>query len=245
MKQRYKAIISYNGSNYHGWAKQPELPTVQGILEVTFKKLFNQPVRVFGSGRTDAGVNAWGQVIHFDLVDIAVKPKNLVTALNDALPYDIRIKKIAKAKDNFNCRFDAKNKTYVYSINMGMVNAMENTIVYQYNKELDIDKLKAVAEIFHGTHDFLSFSTHMRVGETVTKTIHKIKFKVKDNVLYIAITGSGFLRSQVRMMVGSMLAYAEGKTDLYNIRELLKNPKKGSSIYKAPACGLCLYKVRY
>lgn len=245
MKIRYKAIISYNGSNYHGWAKQPGQPTIQGILESTFKNLFKQEVKVYASGRTDAGVNALGQVIHFDLDSIEIKTKELLNALNKALPYDIRIKKISKTSKDFNARFMAKNKTYVYSINMGEVNALENTIVYQYNRPINIQKIKKVSKLFCGEHNFLSFSTDSRTGESLIKKVKRINFKVKDGILYISVTGNGFLRSQVRMIVGSLLAYEQNKLTIDQIKDLFDNPQKGKSTYKAPACGLCLYKVRY
>lgn len=246
MKTRYQAILSYNGSNYHGWAKQPGQETIQGILENTIHSIFKQKVKVYAAGRTDAGVNAAGQVIHFDFDDISIKTKHIMEALNKALPYDIRIVRIKKAPKNFNARFGAKNKTYTYFINVSSTkDAVTSSHIYQYNKPLNISKIKKTNKVFLGQHNFLSFSTDERNGESLTRKITNIKISKHKDLVKISITGTGFLRSQVRMMVGSMLALNEDKISLSQIKEWLSAPKKGQATYKAPACGLCLMKVRY
>lgn len=245
MKQRYKAILSYNGSNYHGWARQPGVETIQGVLENAINKVFNQKVKVFAAGRTDAGVNSIGQVIHFDL-EIKVKPKQIMEALNKALPYDIRLTKVKKADKNFNARFGAKYKIYVYYINTSATNdAVRSNHIYQYNKPISISMLKRSNKVFLGKHNFLSFSTDERSGQSLERKIISISIKKDKETVKIAIKGTGFLRSQVRMMVGSMLALNEGKTTLSKIKQLLVQPKKGQAVYKAPACGLTLLRVKY
>lgn len=245
MKIRYKAIVSYNGQNYHGWAKQPNALTIQGILESTIYKVFNQKVVVYGSGRTDAGVNALCQVIHFDLEKMSIKPKDIIQAMNKALPYDIRVLSLNKTNYQFNARFSAKHKTYVYSINIGKVNPIESSFIYQYNKPLDLAKMRKIAKLFVGKRNFLSFSTDARDGESVVKTVNRLTIKKNKNIVKIAVNGEGFLRSQVRMMVGTMIAFAEGKVTMDEINKCFAEPKKGRAMFKAPACGLCLYKVTY
>jgi len=245
MKTRYKATIGYNGQNYHGWARQPNGITIQGILEDTIYKVFNQKVIVYGSGRTDAGVNAIGQVIHFDLKKINIKPKNLIQALNKALPYDIRVLSLNKTSHDFNARFSAKHKTYIYSINIGKVNPIESSFIYQYNKKLDLAKMRKIGKLFVGKRNFLSFSTDARDGESVIKQVNRLTIKRQKDLVKITVNGNGFLRSQVRMMVGTMIAYSEGKITLEEINNCFNEPKKGRAMFKAPACGLCLYKVTY
>ncbi len=245
MNTRYKLILSYNGSNYHGWAKQPGQETIQGILENTIFKVLNKKVKVYAAGRTDAGVNATGQVIHFDL-PIKIKPKQIMEALNKALPYDIRITKINKAAKDFNARFMAKNKIYIYTINTNNINdAISSTHIYQYNKPINISLLKKSNKVFLGKHNFLSFSTDERLGESLERQILSINIRKQKDLVKIVIKGTGFLRSQVRMMVGSMLALNEGKITISQIKQWLNNPKKGQAVYKAPACGLCLFKIKY
>lgn len=245
MKIRYKATIAYNGSNYHGWAKQPNQKTIQGILESVILELFRQQVKVYAAGRTDAGVNAMGQVIHFDLEQMKINQRDIKDALNKALPYDIRVLKLQKTDKDFNARFMARNKTYVYSINIGNVNPLESSIVYQYNRPINIKKIRQVAKLFIGKKNFLSFSTDERNGESVIKKINKIHICNKKKIISISVNGDGFLRSQIRMIVGTLLAYESGKIDKQQIMNLFETPKKGASIYKAPACGLCLKKVNY
>ncbi|MCQ3907922.1 MAG: tRNA pseudouridine(38-40) synthase TruA [Mycoplasmoidaceae bacterium] len=220
MKQRYKATLSYNGSNYHGWAKQPGQETIQGILEKTIKNVFSQSVKIYASGRTDAGVNALGQVIHFDFENVQITPKQIKEALNKTLPYDIRIIKVQKARKDFNARFHAKNKTYIYSINTSStINAVESNHIYQYNKPLDISLLKKTNKVFLGKHNFLSFSTDERSGESLQREILSIYIRKQKDIVKIAITGTGFLRSQVRMMVGSMIALNENKISASDIKQ--------------------------
>lgn len=246
MKTRYQAILSYNGSNYHGWAKQPGQATIQGILENTIYSIFKQRTKVFAAGRTDAGVNASGQVIHFDFDDIKITPKQIMQALNKALPYDIRINKLKKTSKTFNARFNAKSKTYIYYINTSTTkDAISSSHIYQYNKPLNISKIKKTNKVFLGQHNFLSFSTDERSGESLCRNVSRIRISKKKDLVEIAITGTGFLRSQVRMMVGAMLALNEDKISLSQIKQWLETPKKGQATYKAPACGLTLFKVNY
>lgn len=245
MKKRYKAIVAYNGQNYHGWAKQLNQITIQGLLEQTIYSLFKQKVVVYGSGRTDAGVNALGQTIHFDLENIKITPAKLMQAINKALPYDIKVLSIRETDKNFNARFDAKSKTYVYTINLGKYNPIESSYIYQYCKELNLKAIKEIAKLFIGSKNFLGFSTDARKGESTIKKINKINFSKKGNILKITINGNGFLRSMVRMIVGCFIAYSEKKIDKKVILDCFEKPSKGKITFKAPACGLCLYKVIY
>jgi len=245
MKIRYKAIVAYNGQNYHGWAVQPKQDTIQGLIEKSINDCFRQKVKVYGAGRTDAGVNALGQVIHFDLEEIKISDRHIAIALNKALPYDIRIISIKKVDNKFNARFNAKDKTYRYSINVGKVNPIESSFIYQYNHKLNLSKLKQAAKLFVGKKNFLSFSTDERNGESVIKKINKITINKKSNIINININGDGFLRSQVRMIVGTLIAYNNKKISKKDILSLFANPTKGGATYKAPACGLTLVKVNY
>lgn len=242
---RYKCILAYNGQNYHGWAMQPGQITIQSLIQDAIKRVFNQKVKVIGSGRTDAGVNALGQVIHFDLKKIQVNTKQIMKALNKVLPYDVKLLSVKETDKEFNARFSAKNKTYRYILNVGKNNPIESSHIYQYNQKVDVKKLREISNLFIGQKNFLSFSTDARDGESVIKKVNKINISKKDNIITININGDGFLRSQVRMMVGTMLAYEQGKMSKQQILDCFANPKKGACMYKAPACGLCLVKVYY
>ena len=242
---RYKCIVAYNGQNYHGWAVQPKQVTIQGLMQDAIKHVFNQQVKVIGSGRTDAGVNATGQVVHFDLPDLHVAKNDIAKAINKVLPYDVKILSIVKVSDKFNARFSAKSKTYRYSINVGKNNPIESSFIYQYNHSIDIKQLKKVSKLFIGKKNFLSFSTDAKPVESTIRKINKITIKQIKDIITIEINGDGFLRSQVRMIVGCMIAFENNKMSKEEIQSCFAKPKKGACMYKAPACGLCLVKVYY
>ncbi|MDE7434066.1 MAG: hypothetical protein K2M43_03045, partial [Mycoplasmoidaceae bacterium] len=152
-------------------------------------------------------------------------------------------KTIKLCNDNFDARFNAKLKTYLYVINTGKYNVFLNNYFYNYNKPINISLIRKGAKKLIGTHDFVSFSTS--VLEDTTRTIKQINITKKDNLVYIKVVGNGFLRNQVRMIVGSLIDLNESKKSLSDFDKLLNNPKKGSCISKAPGCGLYLLKVSY
>lgn len=241
---RYKVTISYNGSNYHGWAKQNELATVQKTVEDALNSFFPYPITIYGSGRTDAKVHARAQVFHFDTKkESNIRSNELLKALNNILPYDIHILQIQEANSNFNARFDVKQKTYEYIINVGKYDVFLNQLEYQYNKNIDIKKMKTAIKLFIGSHDFLSFCTEQR--ESNIRKIFAFKISKNNNLVYFTITANGFLRNMVRMIIGALLAFNDNKIDLITIKNNLSNPQKGHSTYKAPGCGLYLKKVKY
>lgn len=242
---RYKAIVAYNGKNYHGWATQINSLTVQQLIELAIFKSFKQKIKIFGASRTDAGVNASGQVFHFDINYFKICNFNFITAINNFLPDDIKILKIRKVAKSFNARYSAKKKIYKYTINTGAINPIESSFVYQYNKKLSIKKIKQCCKLFIGKKKFLSFSTDARDSFLSIRKIYKIWVEHNDSIISLYIEGNGFLRSQVRMMIATIIRYCEDKITKQAINFLLLNPKKGSAKYIAPACGLTLLKVIY
>lgn len=239
----FKAIVSYDGSCFHGWAKQPSHNTVQQTIEQALQRLLNKKIAIYGSGRTDAYVHAINQVFSFSYDGALMETSNFIIAINNLLPKTIRIKSIEKVNNKFNARFNAKSKTYVYVVNQGKYSIFENNYFYNYNKRIKIHKIKKSAKLLIGKHNFLSFSTSTL--ENTTRTINFIKIYKKKNRVFFVINGDGFLRNQVRMIVGSLLDFNEDKKTLNDFDNLLKNPHKGACITKAPGCGLYLYKVEY
>ena len=240
----YKLIISYNGTNYFGFAKQNNQVTIEQTLLNTFKELFNINVKLFGSGRTDKYVHAIKQVINVRHDKLNYEPNILLKALNSKLPTDIIVRECEIVSDKFHARFSAKNKTYLYKINMcSNFNVFEKDIVYQYNKNIDFDKLKKFSNIIKGEHNFLSFSTSEL--ENTIRTIYDFSFEIKNEILEIKVVGNGFLRNMVRMLIGVFLDWNEGKINSSDIVSLLENPKKGAGIRKVNGCGLYLLEVSY
>lgn len=240
-----KFIISYLGYSYCGWAKQLNNErTIQETIENELFNVFNQKLTIYASGRTDKLVHANNQVFSVKIKDMKIPLDNLKELLNKKLlKNNIFIKSIEIVSNNFNARFSAISKTYKYLINIGKFNLLENDLINQFNKKLNIKKMKIVSKIFLGKHDFLSFSTS-EVEDTI-REVNSIKIFKKKNIIEIYINGNGFLRSMVRMLVAAMMNYSQDKISLEKIKWLLDNPKKGASIEKAKACGLYLERVYY
>ncbi len=242
---RYIASVSYKGSNYHGWARQQGLKTIQGEIEKACCIFFDvKSFVIFGSSRTDAGVHAKMQIFHFDVPKAnTISVDSLKTAINNLLPYDIHVNKIKLTNKNFNARYSTVKKTYIYKINTKQYNTFENDLIYQYNKKINVKQIRKAAKLFCGTKDFLSYCTEKKKDNV--RTIHEIKITKSKNIVQIKITGSGFLRNMVRMIVGSLLALNENKITLETIEYNLKNPAQGKSVYKSPGCGLYLNNIEY
>lgn len=239
----FKAIVSYDGSFFHGWAKQPNNVTVQQTIEEALHKLLHKKITIYGSGRTDAYVHAINQVFSFSYDGQLMESNNFIVAINNLLPKTIRIKSIEKVNDKFNARFNAKSKTYTYIVNQGEYSIFQNNYFYNYNKKIKISKVKKAAKLLIGKHNFLSFSTSTL--EDTIRTINFIKIYKKKERVFFVVNGNGFLRNQVRMIVGSLLDFNEDKKTLDDFQSLLKNPHKGACITKAPGCGLYLFEVQY
>ncbi|MDR2846831.1 MAG: tRNA pseudouridine(38-40) synthase TruA [Mycoplasmataceae bacterium] len=240
----YKLTITYDGSNYHGWAIQPDVITIQATIEKVLNQLFDTKyIITYCSGRTDAFVHALQQVVNFSNKKEFPLDK-LKISLNKLLPLDIRVLNAEKADERFHARFSAVSKTYVYKIYNGLENeAFKHKYYLVYNKKINLPLLKKASKLLVGSHDFLSFSIS-DIKETV-RTINYIKFKRNKKYIDIYVNGSGFLRGMVRMIVGTLIDINEGRKQVEDINKFLKNPKKGSVVSKARASGLYLYKVLY
>lgn len=239
----YKLKISYDGSFFHGYAKQKDenLITVQSELEKYLSLFFNTKISTFGSGRTDKYVHAIDQTVSFKC-DSDYEPKSIQNFLNSKLT-NIYVNSIEKVPNSFHARFSIKSKTYMYVINTGEFDVFRQRYEYQYNKHIDIKKCEDIINLFIGTKDFLSFSTSKL--ENTTRTIRWIRVIKKKKKIYIFINGEGFLRNMVRMIVGIILTYCENKISYQEILDLFNNPKKGSAVIKVPGCGLYLYRTIY
>lgn len=242
---RFKVIVSYDGTSFNGWQKQNDVQTIQQEIEDAISKIEERNVQIVGSGRTDAKVHARAQVFHFD----ALKPlteSDWYRALNGLTSEAIKIESVTKVSDEFHARYDAIEKTYHYLINIGSFDVFSRNYIYQYGQKLAIDKIKKAAKLFEGTHDFGSFNaTPLDEITDQVRTIKNITIAQKGDLVTISITGDGFLRYMVRIIVGSLIAVSEEKLTLEAIAMYLTEPKKGVIPYKAPAHGLYLMKVNY
>lgn len=238
---RIKLTLSYIGDEYAGWQVQPSVRTVQGELQSAIKKLTGEDVSVAGSGRTDAGVHALGQVAHFDLSrDFEVK--KVAGGLNYYLPQDIRVLSAKEVGNDFHARYNAKKKTYVYLI------ASEDNALYLnrawYKPSLDVEEMKKCLPVLMGKHDFAAFMSSGSEVKTTVREIYDIKLVRRGELLVLRITADGFLYNMVRKIAGVLVKAGEGKLKADDVKKILDS-RDAASTPLAPPYALYLYKVVY
>lgn len=250
MTINYKMTLQYDGRKYNGWQKQGNTAnTIQGKLESHFSDYFNQNIEVNGSGRTDAGVHARGQVASFkvDYPDEKKETSQLLYELNLLLPEDIRILDICEADNRFHARLNAKAKEYCYYISLDKKRDVfeKNYMAYQdCGCELDIEKMKEASKLLIGKKDFACFSDN-RSNKSSVRTIYSIDFEVKDNKLCIKYYGDGFLYHMVRLITATLVEIGKGNEDIQIINEIFNSNDRKRIKWMAPAGGLFLCRVDY
>jgi len=244
--QRYKGIVTYDGSGFSGYQIQLNGRTVQEELEKALRTMHKgADVNVIASGRTDAGVHARGQVIHFDSF-LQLPSERWVKALNGLLPEDISIMEVHTASSDFHARFDAKGKTYKYVVYMGSVrNPFKRHYAAYHPYKTDISKVKNAADFLIGTHDYTSFCSTKTDKENKVRTVSKISIEQNGDELVFTFTGNGFLYNMVRIMVGTLLDVGTGKIELARIPDILAGRDRTLAGKTAPAEGLYLWEVYY
>ena len=245
--RRYKLTVAYDGTAYAGWQVQPRHPSVQQTIEATLEGIVGHAVKIHGSGRTDQGVHARGQVAHVDLTS-RMSPESVCRALNARLPQDIRILKAALARPDFHARRSAEGKEYRYFVwNDTMVLPDKRLYVAHVYRPLDVKAMRKAALFFIGRHDFASFTANpQRVVESTVRTIFSFTVRKIGKEIVFRVSGEGFLYKQVRSMVGFLLRVGEGAEPPEAVRELLDScaPRK-ARVPSAAAQGLFLWRVWY
>lgn len=245
---RYLITFAYDGSKYKGYQKQPKEKTVQGELEKALKKInSDKKVTINASGRTDAGVHAFNQKAHFDLKKEMPTDK-LKEAINSLIPNDIHVKTVEKVSDDFHARFNVKAKEYIYIINMGEYNPIEKDYVFQYNKILDVVEMERALKYLEGTHNFKSFTKSDDEKEDYVRTIvqtNLIRNLKNVNKITLSFLGTGFMRYQVRNMIGTLIEIGEGKRKSEDIIAILAAEDRRKAGKTANPEGLYLKDVLY
>ena len=242
---RYKVVLSYDGNEYVGFQSQKNGVAIQDVIEDVIYKIFSERTRIIMSSRTDSGVHAKYQVIHFD-ASKKIDPYRLKGFFNGLLPKTIHVSEVKIVSEKFHARFNVKTKTYEYLINNGEYDVFLNGYAYQCNYHLDIELMKKCAKLFIGKHDFTSFNTTpLSEKENQTRTITKFDVTKKKGIIKVTVTGDGFLKNMVRIMVGCLVDVARGQKEIRDIKEMLKNPSKDYKKYNIDANGLYLVKIRY
>jgi tRNA pseudouridine38-40 synthase len=237
----YVIKVAYDGSKFYGFQRLNEETSVQKVLEEALSKINKKEVLIKGAGRTDRGVHAHGQCVSFKL-DINIDTYGLKEALNSLVKPYIYVSDVKEVDDNFHARFNVLKKEYVYKINFGEFDPCKNDYYYQPEYKLDIDKMKEVAKLFIGVHDFHNFVSGER--DNTECVVYDINFDMKDNIMNITFSGKSFYRYMVRNMVGAMIDVARGNKSIEYIKNALES-KEEISIYTAPASGLYLESVEY
>lgn len=242
---RVLGVCSYKGTNYYGWQKQIGFVSVQSTIEEVLSKVYDSPITITGSGRTDAGVHALRQYFHFD-TEKEKDLKQLAYALNKMLPEDIKILSFEKVADDFHARYNAKRKIYEYRIVLKNKDPFQDQLAYVYPMDFDFDLFKSALDKFVGKHNYQDFTSKEEDEGGFIREIYEIKVDKKDNNISVVFEGNGFMRYQIRNMVGAALNIANKKEGLDFIDYHLKEDKNREIIsYKAPANGLYLVDVLY
>lgn len=242
-----KLIIEYDGTNYSGWQVQENGPSIQAELEKALGIITGERIRINGSGRTDAGVHARGQVANFSTASL-IPHEKFAYALNGLLPRDIVIKDSREVAPDFHARYSAVGKMYSYLIiNSKFPSALYRNYAYHINycERLDIDRLEKAAEAFIGTYDFSGFmSTGSNVSDTL-RTIYELSVEKENEMICLKYKGNGFLYNMVRIITGTILYVGIGKIKLEDIKDIILSKDRSRAGITVPACGLYLEKVYY
>lgn len=244
--QRYKCIISYDGTRFSGYQVQPNKRTVQSEIEAVLTKMHKGGhIKIAGSGRTDAGVHAKGQVIHFDS-SLPIPEEKWEMALNSLLPEDIAVLSVAKVHDSFHARFDACGKEYRYFLFLSRKrDPFQRNYAYQYPYPLDLESMNEASQYLLGTHDFSSFCSAKTEIEDKVRTIDAIEILQDSEFLSFRFVGNGFLYNMVRILVGTLLEVGSGDRKPADILDILEMKDRRYAGKTAPAHGLYLWEVFY
>ena len=241
--RRIRLRIAYDGTDFHGWQVQPGLATIQGELERILTDLEGSPVTVHGSGRTDAGVHALGQIAAITLRN-PIPVDNLRRAINRLLPESIRILAVDEVPLSFHPRFDARAKTYLYRIYRDEIcSPFDRRYVHHHPYPLDEPRMIAAARRFEGEHDFVSFASAQRDMESTVRTIFESRLERLGLELRYRVRGSGFLMHMVRLIMGTLVEVGKGNLDDDALTDMLAGRRK--AIMLLPARGLTLVQVDY
>ena len=244
--RNFKLTIEYDGSRYQGWQRlQSTDRTVQGKLEQALSRLLEEEIEISGSGRTDAGVHAKGQVASFHS-RTELGCEELLKRLRAVLPEDIGVLSLEEAEPRFHARLNARGKCYRYRIwNSEQPCVFERKYVYVLPQKLDLDRMRLAAEQLTGTHDFRSFCAKKSDKKSTVRTVESIEIRRAGEEVILDFRGDGFLYQMVRILTGTLIEVGQGLREPESMKRLLEAKERSSAGYTVPAKGLCLMEVSY
>lgn len=245
-RQGYKLllVVEYDGTDFHGFAQQANVRTVQGTLTAVLERALRHPVEVWGASRTDAGVHAKGQVIHF-WTESRIPVQKLPPVLNKMLPTDLKVRRASRVPDEFHARFSARSRVYRYTLFQAKhPSVWVSRYACHMPEPLDVERMQAAANCLVGNRDFRAFGIHLSPAQNTVRTLYRAEVSRSRNRIVVEWEGNAFLRGMVRLMTGSLVLIGRGKYEPDTILELLNTPGARASLMMPPQ-GLCLIKVNY
>ena len=243
--KNFRLTISYDGTRYFGWERQPGKDTIQGKLEAVLSRMTGAEVNVIGAGRTDAGVHAKAMTANA-YMDTDMEPEAVRDYLNRYLPEDICVQDVKLAADRFHARYRAVGKLYTYTCYVGDTKPVFNRkYVTVLDFQPDVAKMQQAAQYLVGEHDYKSFCAKAQMKKTTVRIVDSIEITRRKEYLYFDFHGTGFLQNMVRILVGTLLDVGAGKTPPEQVKEILEAKNRTLAGPTAPPQGLCLMKVDY
>ena len=246
----FKVLLEYDGTRYSGWQEQKNARTVMGEVRKAARQVFGEDIEIQGAGRTDAGVHALGQVVHFRVASqVKHSPEVIKRRLNDLLPADVAILQVERAHRNFHARHDARSRVYVYQISRRK-QAFTKRFVWWVKEDLDVKRMEEAASLLVGRHDFICFraADAARPDESTIVEVESATIETEEDVIQVRIEASHFLWRMVRRLIGVLVKVGKREVSLENFRKLIDghcDPKLDVAAWTAPASGLFLEEVRY
>lgn len=244
--KNYRITIQYDGTRYKGWQVQKSTDmTIQGKIQAVLSEMIGQEIEIIGSGRTDAGVHAYGQVANFHIPG-HFRQEEVLEYLNHYLPMDIAVLDIEEVDERFHARYHATSKTYVYRIHTSTIpNVFERKYMYTYTEPLDLCKMREAAKYLIGTHDFMAFCGNKKMKKSTVRTVISIDIQEKEHEIQISYTGDGFLQQMIRIITGTLIEVGNGTKQPEDIPRILESKVRENAGYTVSAEGLTLKCVEY
>ena len=243
--RRWKCVCAYDGTSFAGWQSQAGGTAIQDVIETRLAEIFKTQIRIHGSGRTDAGVHAHGQVFHFDAA-WPHAPEKLLAAFRIGLPRAIQIKSVRAVAAEFHARFDATGKRYDYYVHVGDADPFTRPYCWTFFRPLDVSAMQAAAAVLRGRHDFRAFTAlNGPEREDTVRDLRRLDVTRRGRMIHVTAEADGFLYKMVRSLAGVLVAAGEGKITAAQVRHTLHSRERTPVVHTAPAQGLFLTRVYY